>query len=97
MNVCVVGLWHLGSVIAACLASGGHQVTGLDFDDDVVSDLQAGRPPLFEPGLEELVTTGLENRRLQFTTDAVRAVEHADVLWVAYDTPDDEDDRADVT
>jgi UDPglucose 6-dehydrogenase len=96
MNVCVVGLWHLGSVIAACLASGGHQVTGLDFDNDVVSDLQAGRPPLFEPGLEELVTTNLENGRLQFTTDAVRAVEHADVLWVAYDTPVDDDDRADV-
>jgi hypothetical protein len=77
MNVCVVGLWHLGSVIAASLASGGHEVTGLDFDDDVVSGLAAGSPPLFEPGLEELVATNLESGRLHFTADAARAIEHA--------------------
>ncbi len=60
MNVCVLGLWHLGTVTAACLASGGHHVTGLDFDETVIANLKNGQPPLFEPGLEELVKKGLK-------------------------------------
>lgn len=96
MNICVVGLWHLGTTTAGCLASAGHQVTGLDFDHQVVDDLTAGRPPLFEPGLEDLVTLGMSRGRLRFTSDAASALAAADVVWVAYDTPVDEDDRADV-
>jgi UDPglucose 6-dehydrogenase len=95
MNVCVLGLWHLGTVTAACLASGGHQVTGLDFDPSVVDGLRAGQPPLFEPGLEDLVKAGLASGRLRFTTDVARAVEGAEIVWVTYDTPVDDDDRAD--
>ena len=97
MKVCVLGLWHLGTVTAACLASAGHEVTGLDFDAEVVAGLAAGKPPLFEPGLEELVTAGLTSGRLRFTADVAVAVQGADVVWVAYDTPVDDDDRADVT
>jgi UDPglucose 6-dehydrogenase len=96
MNVCVLGLWHLGTVTAACLASVGHHVTGLDFDQAVVDGLAAGQPPLFEPGLEDLVKAGLATGRLRFTTDVARAVGDAEIVWVAYDTPVDEDDRADV-
>ena len=59
MKACVLGLWHLGTVTSACLASGGHDVTGLDFDADVVVSLAAGKPPLFEPGLKDLVNAGL--------------------------------------
>ena len=96
MKVCVLGLWHLGTVIAACLAQGGHDVTGLDFDAAVVAALAAGTPPLFEPGLEDLVKAGLASGRLGFTTDVAEAVRAADIVWVAYDTPVDDDDRADV-
>ena len=96
MKVCVVGLWHLGTVTAACLASIGHDVAGLDFDPAVVAGLAAGRPPLFEPGLEDLVKAGLVSGRLRFTTDVAAAVEGVDVVWVTYDTPVDDDDRADV-
>ncbi len=96
MKVCVVGLWHLGTVTAACLASGGHQVVGLDFDADVVRKLQVGQPPLFEPGLEDLVKRGLAAGRLRFSTDVDDALRESEVVWVAYDTPVDEDDRADV-
>jgi UDPglucose 6-dehydrogenase len=96
MNVCVQGLWHLGCVTAACLAAGGHTVTGLDFDPEVVRNLQAGQPPLFEPGLEELVKSGLAAGRLSFTTDPAAALAGAGVLWVTYDTPVDDEDRADV-
>ncbi len=96
MKVCVLGLWHLGTVTAACLASGGHDVTGLDLDPVVVARLAAGTPPLFEPGLEALVQEGLAAGRLRFTTDVSKAVGDADIIWVAYDTPVDDDDRADV-
>ena len=96
MKVCVLGLWHLGTVTAACLASVGHDVIGLDFDPAVVAGLAAGRPPLFEPGLEDLVKAGFASGRLRFTTDVAAAVASADVVWIAYDTPVDDEDRADV-
>ncbi len=96
MKVCVLGIWHLGTVTAACLASGGHGVTGLDFDAAGVTHLSAGRPPLFEPGLEELVKAGLVSGRLRYTTDVAAAVNGADIVWVADDTSVDDDNRGDV-
>ncbi len=96
MKVCVLGLWHLGTVTAACLASVGHTVTGLDFELDTIQKLQHGQPPLFEPGLEELVKQGLANGGLRFTPEIADAVTGAAVVWVAYDTPVDDDDHADV-
>jgi UDPglucose 6-dehydrogenase len=96
MNVCVFGLWHLGTVTAACLASGGHNVVGLDYDEAVIEDLKVGQPPLFEPGLEDLVKSGVVSGKLSFTADARAAVAKADVIWVTYDTPVDEYDQADV-
>jgi UDPglucose 6-dehydrogenase len=96
MKVCVLGLWHLGTVTAACLASGGHEVVGLDFDPETVRQLKAGKPPLFEPGLEELIRKEMAGGRLGFSTDAPEALRNAEILWVAYDTPVDEEDRADV-
>ena len=96
MKVCVVGLWHLGCVTAACLASGGHQVTGLDFDEQVIHGLNQGQAPLFEPGLDDLIQKGIQTQNLRFTTDPEDAAHGADVIWLTYDTPVDEDDRADV-
>jgi UDPglucose 6-dehydrogenase len=91
-----MGLWHLGTVTAACLASAGHRVAGLDFDAEVVRQLREGRPPIFEPGLEALVQRGLSEGRLSFTADAAEALQVAEVVWITYDTPVDEDDNADV-
>jgi UDPglucose 6-dehydrogenase len=96
MRVTVYGLWHLGCVTAACLAKGGHRVVGLDPDAGAVADLQAGRPPLHEPGLPELTAEGLANGRLRFTADAAEALADAEVLWVTFDTPVDDNDEADV-
>ena len=96
MRVCVVGIWHLGAVTAACLASGGHHVVGLDFEPATVQKLQSGRAPLYEPGLDEMLQRGLAAGRLRFSNDAADALAGADIVWLAYDTPVDEDDRADV-
>ena len=96
MKVCVAGLWHLGCVTAACLAKMGHTVTGWDPGETTVAALKDGKPPLFEPGLEELVREGLSNRNLSFSEQADRATAGAKVIWVAFDTPVDENDVADV-
>ncbi len=95
MKVCVLGLWHLGAVTAACLASGGHEVTGLDYDETVITNLKDGKPPLFEPGLEDLIKMGLQSNTLNFSTDP-ETVHDAQVIWIAYDTPVDDEDNADV-
>jgi len=96
VKLSVAGLWHLGSVTAACLASAGHDVTGFDVDGDVVRRLQTdGRPPIFEPGLRELVDSGRREGRLRFSSDPRDAVRQSDVVWIAWDTPVDRNDRAD--
>lgn len=95
MNITVLGLWHLGSVTAACCAK-HFDVTGLDFDDAVVGGLQQGRAPLAEPGLNELLAAGLAKKSLRFTTDEKDACTKADVLWICYDTPVNDGDESDV-
>lgn len=97
MNVCVFGLWHLGTVTAACVAEAGHRVTGLDTDPLTIENLSQGQPPLFESGLAELIQQGLAAGRLSFTTHPAKALAQADLLWITVDTPVDENDQADVT
>ena len=95
MNVTVLGLWHLGSVTAACCAK-HFQVIGLDFDAANVANLNQGKAPLLEPGLNELLTSGIAAGKLSFTTDPKTACAKADVLWLTYDTPVNENDESDV-
>jgi UDPglucose 6-dehydrogenase len=95
MRVAVLGLWHLGCVTAACVARHA-EVIGLDFNAGLIGDLVAGQPPLYEPGLAELIKEGRMAGSLCFTTDPVTACAVADLLWVCYDTPVDEDDHADL-
>jgi len=94
MKVGVHGLWHLGCVTAACLAEGGHQVTALDPDPEVVRALEAGRLPLDEPGLDALVAAGRAAGRLAFRAD-LAALADVEALWITLDTPVDDEDRAD--
>jgi UDPglucose 6-dehydrogenase len=95
MNICVLGLWHLGTVTAACCAR-HFNVVGLDFEAANIQRLSAGQAPLLEPGLNELLAAGLAAKRLAFTTDPKVACAKADVLWLTYDTPVNEDDESDV-
>lgn len=96
MKVCIQGLWHLGSVTAACLASVGHDVVGLDVDKNTIDGLNQGKAPLFEPGLDDLLQAGIAKGKLHFTTETAVAAADAEILWVTFDTPVDDDDVADV-
>ena len=96
MTVCVYGLWHLGSVTAACLASRGFDTIGLAETEQAAAELSVGKAPLFEPGLDALLAQGLETKTLRFTSDVAAAVSAADLFWVNFDTPVDDDDVADV-
>jgi UDPglucose 6-dehydrogenase len=89
----VVGLWHLGSVIAACLAGAGNRVIGIDPDRALVNGLRAGHPPVSEPGLEDLMRSNAD--RLSFACDP-HALAEARFVWLAFDTPVADDDNADV-
>jgi UDPglucose 6-dehydrogenase len=89
----VLGLWHLGSVTAACLAEAGNDVLGVDPDASVVEELNRGRPPVYEPGLTELIDR--EAPRLRFSADP-QSLAGASRAWVTFDTPVDDDDNADV-
>lgn len=96
MQVTVFGLWHLGCVTAACLAEAGHQVVGLDRDCRVIEGLRRGEPPLFEPGLTELIQQQSAAGRLRFTDDPRDALAGSELVWVTFDTPVNERDEADV-
>jgi len=95
MKIVVQGLWHLGCVTAACCAK-HFQVIGLGVNARNVARLKEGQAPLFEPGLNELLATGLAAKKLSFTLDAKAACADADILWVCMDTPVNENDESDV-
>ena len=95
MRICVSGLWHLGTVTAACLAAAGHDVVGHDQDPQRVELLAGGRSPIHEPGLDALLAEGLASGRLRFSSDVAAVARDSEVIWISYDTPVDDSDRAD--
>ena len=95
MKIVVHGLWHLGSVTAACCAK-HFDVVGLDFDAANIAKLNSGKAPLLEPGLNDLIAAGIAAKKLSFATDAKIACAKADLLWLTYDTPVNDNDEPDV-
>jgi len=96
-KVCVVGIWHLGSVVSACLADLGYRVIGVDKDSKRVRNLNKGVPPLFEPGLAELIKKNLESKRLSYTTGLESALKGAKYVLITFDTPVDARDEVDLS
>ena len=94
MKIGVVGLWHLGLVTAACLAT-DHDVVALAEDNEALAALESGLLPIFEPGLEELIARSRAAGTLRYSADK-EALRQSDVVWITYDTPVDQDDHADV-
>src|SRR5207249_1637818 len=84
VKVGVAGLWHLGSVTAACLASAGHEVIAFDASPDAVARLEAGQPPVSEPGLQDLMARGVAAGSLCFSSRP-EDLAASDIAWITYD------------
>ncbi len=87
MHVTMIGTGYVGLVSGACFSEFGHTVTCVDKDAGKIDALLAGRIPIFEPGLEELVATNVAAGRLTFTTELQRPVADADAVFIAVGTP----------
>jgi UDPglucose 6-dehydrogenase len=97
MNLTVVGTGYVGLVTGACLADAGNSVCCVDLNEDKIAQLNAGRIPIFEPGLEPIVKRNREAGRLQFTTDIAASVAHGELQIIAVGTPPGEDGSADLS
>ncbi len=97
MHITVIGTGYVGLVMGAGLAEIGHFVTCVDRDPGRIAALQAGQVPIYEPGLEELVTRNMEEERLHFTTDVAGAVGDCLLIFLCVGTPPDHDGRADLS
>ena len=97
MKVAVVGTGYVGLVTATCLAESGNEVTGVDKDVRKIETLSAGKIPIYEPGLLELVQRNRREGRLQFTTDLGPAVKGARLVFIAVGTPQSTNGDADLS
>ncbi len=97
MNITIFGTGYVGLVTGTCFAEMGNQVTCIDVNPTVVSRLSDGVLPIFEPGLEEMVVRNHRAGRLAFTTDALRGIDHGEVIFIAVGTPSAADGSADLS
>ncbi len=96
MNIAIVGTGYVGLVSGACFAEVGIDVTCVDIDAEKINRLKSGEIPIYEPGLEELVTRNVNAGRLHFTTDLSSCINDVEVVFSAVGTPPDEDGSADL-
>jgi len=96
MKIAVVGTGYVGLVAGACFAENGNEVVCVDKDEAKVRLLRRGRIPIYEPGLQEIVTRNTSERRLTFTTLLTKAVRQSTIIFIAVGTPQDEDGSADL-
>jgi len=87
MNITMIGTGYVGLVTGTCFAEFGHHVTCVDKITDKIDQLNAGKIPIYEPGLDTMVAKNREEGRLQFVTDIITAVSGADAVFIAVGTP----------
>ena len=96
MKITIFGSGYVGLVTGACFANVGNQVICVDIDEAKVDALNAGHVPIYEPGLDNYLSSSLADGSIQFTTDAAMAVEHAEMIFIGVGTPPNEDGSADL-
>lgn len=97
MKISVIGTGYVGLVTGTCLAESGNNVIGIDKDAAKIAKLEAGHLPIYEPGLLELVQRNRKEDRLSFTTDLVKGIGQAQLVFVAVGTPQGPDGAADLS
>lgn len=95
-NICVIGTGYVGLVTGTCFADLGNNVHCLDIDPERISKLQQNIMPIYEPGLEEIVSQNVKAGRLSFTTDYQAALKDAQFAFIAVGTPSGVDGEADL-
>ncbi len=96
MNICMIGTGYVGLVTGTCFADFGNYVTCVDIDEEKIKKLNQGIVPIYEPGLDVLISKNVKEGRLKFTTDLKSAVEDALVIFIAVGTPPKQDGSADM-
>ena len=96
MRIIVVGSGYVGLVTGACFAESGVNVTCVDVDNKKIQELKNGAVPIYEPGLEGIVRSNIEKKRLSFSTEIKDGIEGSEVIFVAVGTPPGEDGSADL-
>ena len=96
MNIAVIGTGYVGLVTGTCFAETGNNVICVDINEQKVKSLKAGKIPIFEPGLEDMVIRNNKAARINFTLSAEEGLQNVDVIFVAVATPEGEDGRADL-
>lgn len=96
MKIAIVGTGYVGLVSGACFSEVGVDVTCVDINKEKIENLQKGIIPIYEPGLDELVTRNVEAGRLHFTTNLANVLDDVEVVFSAVGTPPDEDGSADL-
>ena len=96
MKITIVGSGYVGLVSGACFADLGNDVVCLDLDEKKIAQLRGGGIPIYEPGLQQLVSQNVAAGRLKFTTDIDESVAHGAVQFIAVGTPSDQDGSADM-
>jgi UDPglucose 6-dehydrogenase len=87
MDIAIIGSGYVGLVTGACFADVGHNVICIDNDEGKIKTLQAGRIPIYEPGLEEIVHRNVSARRLHFSSSIRQGVEKSQIIFIAVPTP----------
>lgn len=96
MKIAIVGTGYVGLVTGTCFAEVGMNVTCIDIDQKKIDNLHKGILPIYEPGLDEMVSRNVEKKRLHFSTNLAEAIQGAEVVFIAVGTPPDEDGSADL-
>jgi len=97
MKIAVIGTGYVGLTTGVCLAELGNEVLCMDIDKEKIENLKKGIIPIYEPGLEDLIKNNTKNKRLNFTTNAKKAIESADIVFSAVSTPPDTEGKADLS
>ncbi|MCH8872413.1 UDP-glucose/GDP-mannose dehydrogenase family protein, partial [candidate division KSB1 bacterium] len=96
MRITIVGTGYVGLVAGTCFADTGNEVICVDVDKTKIDALNKGEIPIYEPGLKDMVARNMKEERLFFTMDSKYAVEKSEVIFIAVDTPADEDGSVDL-
>src|SRR5216117_4487631 len=96
MNICVVGTGYVGLVTGAVFADLGNEVVCVDNQTDKIAELRAGRMPIYEPGLEEMVARNVADGRLSFSTDLADGVRRSVIVFITVGTPPKSDGQTDL-